>query len=48
MAKNKNKEKPKQNKGQSNDVQATTADVKMSQPKGQGVKKDNQGKDFYS
>ena len=48
MAKNKNKEKPKQNKGQNNDMQAATADVKMNNQKGQGAKKDNTGKDFYA
>ena len=48
MAKNKNKEKPKQNKGQGGDMQAAATDVKMNNQKGQGVKKDNPGKDFYA
>jgi len=49
MAKNKNKEKPKQNKGQTAVVQNAAADTnRNAQQKGPDAKKDNAGKDFYA
>ena len=48
MAKNKNKEKPKQNKGQKNDTQACADNLKTDNQKGASSKKDNAGKDAYT
>ena len=50
MSKNKNKESPKQNKGQTAEVQnaATNNNNKAAQTKGAGNRKDNAGKDFYA
>ena len=50
MSKNKNKESPKQNKGQTAEVQnaATDNNNKAAQTKGAGNRKDNAGKDFYT
>jgi len=48
MAKDKNKEKPKQNKGQNNNTQACADNPKMNNQKGESNKKDNAGKDTYA
>ncbi|MCL2856358.1 MAG: hypothetical protein FWE19_01350 [Oscillospiraceae bacterium] len=49
MAKNKNKEKPKQNKGQTAEVQnAATNNNAGNTQKNPGAKKDNAGKDFHA
>ena len=49
MAKNKNKEKPKQNKAPGMNAQSTAENNTQNNTKGQGTKKDNtQGKDFYA
>ena len=49
MAKNKNKEKPKQNKGQNTEMQNVATDNNnRNAQKGPGSKKDNAGKDFYT
>ena len=49
MAKNKNKEKPKQSKSQAGDVQNVADNNMKNNQKGQAGQKGNaQGKDFYA